>query len=78
MSSQGGLHLLKNSWMMQCAGQTVTHHVLPESKFLSSTDESLWKPIALKEVFQFPPAKDVALNLAEAWFTSSVRKVNGL
>lgn len=63
---------------MQCAGQTVTHHVLPEFKFLSSADENLWKPIALKEVFQFPPAKDVALNLAEAWFTSSVRKVYGL
>lgn len=75
MSSQGGLHLIKNFWMMQCASQAVTHHVLSESKLLSSTDENLWKPIALKEIFQFLPAKDVALNLAEAWFASSVRKV---
>lgn len=65
MSSQGGLHLIKNSWMMQCASQAVTHHVLCESKRLSSTDENLWKSIALKELFQFPPAKDVAQYLAE-------------
>lgn len=61
--------------MMQCATQAVTHHVLSESKLLSSADGNLWKPIALKEDIQFPPAKDVALNLAEAWFTSSIRKV---
>lgn len=60
---------------MQCATRAVTHHVLSKSKLLSSTDENLWKPIALKEVFQFPPAEDVALNLAEVWLTSSTRKV---
>lgn len=60
---------------MQCASQAVTHHFLSESKLLSSTDENLWKSIALKEAFKFPPAKDVAPYLAEAWFTSSIRKV---
>lgn len=60
---------------MQCASQAVTHHVLSESKLPSSTDENLWKSIALKEAFKFPPAKDVAQYLAEAWFTFSIREV---
>lgn len=40
---------------------------LSESKLLSSADENHWKIITVKEVFLFPPARDVALEKAMAF-----------
>jgi len=33
---------------MQCATQAMTHHVLSESKLLSSADENHWKPLTVE------------------------------